>query len=81
MTLGASEVRYRGTRGPDGSSPVVEKLVDDRPAVPLPVRHDVRTRSVLWFVDLDDLPSYGSLARFDAADHLGDPQRSLRATS
>ena len=29
-----------------------------------PVRHDVRHSSYLWFVDLDDLPSYGPLARF-----------------
>ncbi len=44
-----------------------------------PVRHDVRHRSYLWFVDLDELPSYGLLGRFDARDHAGDPERSLRA--
>ncbi len=44
-----------------------------------PVRHDVRHRSHLWFVDLDDLPSYGPLARFESRDHLGDPARTLRA--
>ena len=43
-----------------------------------PVRHDVRHRSYQWFVDLDDLPSYGALARFESRDHLGDPARSLR---
>ncbi len=43
-----------------------------------PVRHDVRHSSYLWFVDLDDLPSYGPLARFRARDHLGDPDRTLR---
>ena len=43
-----------------------------------PVRHDVRHRSYLWFVDLDELPDHGPLARFEARDHLGDPQRSLR---
>ncbi|HET6876683.1 MAG TPA: DUF1365 family protein [Jatrophihabitans sp.] len=44
-----------------------------------PVRHDVRHRSHLWFVDLDELPSYGLLARFESRDHVGDPARSLRA--
>jgi DUF1365 family protein len=43
-----------------------------------PVRHDVRHRSYLWFVDLDDLPRHGRLASFRAADHLGDPNRTLR---
>jgi cyclopropane fatty-acyl-phospholipid synthase-like methyltransferase/DUF1365 family protein len=43
-----------------------------------PVRHDVRHRSYLWFVDLDDLPSFGALARFESRDHLGDPALSLR---
>ena len=43
-----------------------------------PVRHDVRHSSYLWFVDLDDLPSHGPLARFRAKDHLGDPDHSLR---
>ena len=44
-----------------------------------PVRHEVRHRSYLWFVDLDDLPRLGPLARFEARDHLGDPAGSLRA--
>ncbi len=47
-----------------------------------PVRHDVRHRSVQWFVDLDDLPRLPPglrwLARFEARDHLGDPARTLR---
>jgi uncharacterized protein len=40
-------------------------------------------RMYLWLVDLDDLPRLprplGALARFDAADHLGDPAGSLRS--
>jgi cyclopropane fatty-acyl-phospholipid synthase-like methyltransferase/DUF1365 family protein len=47
-----------------------------------PVRHEVRHRSYLWFVDLDDLPRLPRglrwLARFDPADHVGDPTLSLR---
>jgi DUF1365 family protein len=44
-----------------------------------PVRHRVRHRSQLWFVDLDDLPQFGPLARFEARDHAGSPTGSLRA--
>jgi DUF1365 family protein len=48
-----------------------------------PVRHEVRHHSYQWFVDLDELPrlprGLRSLARFDSRDHLGDPQRSIRA--
>ena len=47
-----------------------------------PIHHEVNARSFLWFVDLDDLPKLPrplrSLARFRAADHLGDPRRSIR---
>jgi uncharacterized protein len=48
-----------------------------------PVRHEVRHRGYLWFVDLDALPRpprvLRALARFEARDHLGDPQRTIRA--
>jgi len=51
------------------------------------IRHTRRTpftrtfenRSHLWLVDLDDLPEHGVLARFEARDHLGSPDRSIRA--
>ncbi|GEP37427.1 hypothetical protein NPS01_10900 [Nocardioides psychrotolerans] len=32
-----------------------------------------------WLVDLDALPDHGILGRFEARDHLGSPERSLRA--
>lgn len=35
-------------------------------------------RSHTWLVDLDDLPDHGVLGRFEARDHLGDPDRTLR---
>ena len=35
-------------------------------------------RSYTWLVDLDDLPDHGSLARFEARDHLGWPHATLR---
>jgi predicted NAD/FAD-binding protein/DUF1365 family protein len=36
-------------------------------------------RSHTWVVDLDDLPDHGLLARFEARDHLGRPELSIRA--
>ena len=32
-----------------------------------------------WLVDLDDLPDHGVAGRFEARDHLGDPDRSIRS--
>jgi cyclopropane fatty-acyl-phospholipid synthase-like methyltransferase/DUF1365 family protein len=47
-----------------------------------PIRHQVRHSSYQWLVDLDALPrlprGLGGLARFEARDHLGDPDRSIR---
>jgi cyclopropane fatty-acyl-phospholipid synthase-like methyltransferase/DUF1365 family protein len=43
-----------------------------------PARHEVRHRSYLWFVDVDDLPDHGVLGRIQAHDHVGDPTRTLR---
>lgn len=37
-----------------------------------------RHRVHYWLVDLDALPRLGPLARFRAADHLGDPGRSIK---
>ncbi|MCE1178343.1 DUF1365 domain-containing protein [Actinomycetota bacterium] len=42
------------------------------------VSHRFRHRVHQWLVDLDDLPDHGALASFHAADHLGDPTRSIR---
>ncbi len=35
-------------------------------------------RSHMWLVDLDDLPDKGIWARFEARDHLGEPDVSIR---
>ncbi len=49
-------------------------------SAPLANRFRYQTRP--WLVDLDDVPRLASglrwLARFDAADHLGDPSATLR---
>lgn len=48
-----------------------------------PVRHAFTYRTYLWLVDLDKLPELSwplrALARFEARDHLGDPDASIRA--
>jgi uncharacterized protein len=47
-----------------------------------PLRYGFEHRSYTWFVDLDALPRLGPLsplARFEARDHLGAPDASLRA--
>lgn len=43
-----------------------------------PFRRSFEHRSTFWLVDLDHLPDHGVLARFEARDHLGPPERSLR---
>ena len=44
-----------------------------------PFRRTFTHRSHTWLVDLDRLPDRGVLARFEARDHLGAPDRSIRA--
>ena len=48
-----------------------------------PLRNAFRYQSYLWLVDVDDLPRWPAalrpLARFAAADHLGDPQQPISA--
>jgi predicted NAD/FAD-binding protein/DUF1365 family protein len=44
-----------------------------------PFRTSFRHRSSTWLVDLDALPDHGLLGTFEARDHLGSPERSLRA--
>jgi predicted NAD/FAD-binding protein/DUF1365 family protein len=44
-----------------------------------PFRRTFTHRSHTWLVDLDDLPDHGMLARFEARDHLGSADRTLRA--
>jgi cyclopropane fatty-acyl-phospholipid synthase-like methyltransferase/DUF1365 family protein len=44
-----------------------------------PVVHEVRQRSYLAYVDIDELPRFGFLAGFRAADHIGEPHATIRA--
>ncbi len=43
-----------------------------------PLEHRFSHTSSTWLVDLDHLPDHGALARFEARDHIGDPDRSIR---
>ena len=43
-----------------------------------PFKRRFTHRSHTWLVDLDDLPDRGFLGRFEARDHLGDPDASIR---
>ena len=48
-----------------------------------PLQNEFTYRSYSWFVDLDDLPVLPRVLRpfavFSAADHLGDPEQSIRS--
>ena len=44
-----------------------------------PIKRAFEHRSHLWLVDLDDLPTSTRLASFEARDHLGSPDLTLRA--
>jgi predicted NAD/FAD-binding protein/DUF1365 family protein len=43
-----------------------------------PFRRTFAHRSHTWLVDLDELPDHGALGRFEARDHLGDPDLTIR---
>lgn len=49
----------------------------------VPMERTFRHRSYLWLVDVDDLPDHGRRhvfrGRVEARDHLGDPERTIRA--
>jgi predicted NAD/FAD-binding protein/DUF1365 family protein len=44
-----------------------------------PFRRQFTHRSHVWVVDLDALPDHGLLGRFEARDHLGAPDATIRA--
>jgi DUF1365 family protein len=43
-----------------------------------PIRKAFEHRAHTWLVDLDALPDHGLLGTFEARDHLGSPDRSIR---
>ena len=43
-----------------------------------PFKRRFTNRSHTWLVDLDDLPDHGFLGRFEARDHFGDAEESIR---
>ena len=44
-----------------------------------PFKRTFEHASSTWVVDLDALPDHGVLGRFEARDHLGSPERTIRA--
>jgi predicted NAD/FAD-binding protein/DUF1365 family protein len=44
-----------------------------------PFRRHFEHRSRIWLVDLDRLPDHGPLGRFEARDHVGSPDTTIRA--
>jgi predicted NAD/FAD-binding protein/DUF1365 family protein len=44
-----------------------------------PFQRTLENRAHTWLVDLDALPDHGPLGRFEGRDHLGSPDRSIRA--
>ncbi|MGW7415467.1 DUF1365 domain-containing protein, partial [Streptomyces sp. NPDC054863] len=71
-----------GTRGPAGRTPALY-LCSVAHARTSPRRHTVRHRTYMWFVDPDRPPrlprALRPLARFDARDHFGGTERTVRA--
>ncbi|MBB5873084.1 DUF1365 family protein [Allocatelliglobosispora scoriae] len=69
------------TRAGLASSALYESVVSHVRGTPL--RHAFRYATYQWLVDLDRMPvlpwALRPLARFTAADHLGDPARDIRA--
>ena len=43
-----------------------------------PFKRTFTNQARTWLVDLDHLPDHGLLGRFEARDHLGDPDRTLK---
>lgn len=78
--LGFAWPQVATTRGPERvmSTPRIYRstITHTRRA---PIRNRFTHQSRMWLVDLDDLPDHGLLGRFEARDHLGDPNRTIRA--
>jgi predicted NAD/FAD-binding protein/DUF1365 family protein len=72
-TLAPSSRRSSTT---DGATGIYETTV--RHTRRRPFARTFTHRSQTWVVDVDDLPDHGVLGRFEARDHIGDPERSLR---
>lgn len=70
-------VAHDGTPAPHVQPGMFRTTVSHTRRTPFERHFDLRSH--LWLVDLDDLPDHGRLARFEARDHLGRPDRSIRA--
>lgn len=73
--LGASWIEQPGTARPPSTGLYATTITHTRRT---PFRRVFTHRNHTWLVDLDDLPDHGLLARFEARDHLGDPESTIR---
>lgn len=84
LTWGASEVEVRGapatSHEPSATPTLYRTTITHTRRTPF--RRTFTNRSHSWLVDLDHLPAGGHLAwargSFEARDHLGEPDRSIR---
>ena len=60
-----------------GSGAVYETTISHTRRRPFKRRFTLRSHT--WVVDIDDLPDHGVLGRFEARDHLGEPDQTIRA--
>lgn len=72
-----ASVRPGRDAAPEIETGVFETTISHTRRAPFKRRFTHRSRT--WLVDLDDLPDHGLLGRFEARDHLGSPDTSIRA--
>ncbi|MDT9592848.1 DUF1365 family protein [Nocardioides zeae] len=80
-TTPAAAARRQATPGTDPAGTVYRTTVRHTRRRPWKRTFELTSRT--WVVDVDDLPDHGRLAwakgSFEARDHLGEPDRSIRA--
>jgi DUF1365 family protein len=74
--LGRFSAVWYQTAGPEADGTIYRTTI--RHTRRTPFRRTFEHRSHTWLVDLDRLPDHGLLGRFEARDHLGSPERSIR---
>jgi predicted NAD/FAD-binding protein/DUF1365 family protein len=75
---GLAAVEHLGFSWPEPAAPAVYRTTI-RHTRRKPFARTFENTSRTWLVDLDDLPDHGPLGTFEARDHLGDPDRPIRA--
>jgi uncharacterized protein len=76
MPAARSAAAWSQTAGPRASGTIYRTTI--RHTRRTPFRRTFEYRSHIWLVDLDHLPDHGPLGRFEARDHLGSAELSIR---